>query len=85
MCLQELRYTMSLFASDRGAVIKAATKRMETAKATLSKAQDEHAERTRQMNLNKAELAYAEEERASLQSQLDVANVNLRASQVSDC
>lgn len=80
--MQELKQTIALFATDRGAVIKAAEKRVEKAKAALSKAEDIHAQKAEDVNLKIAELEVAAEERRNLNQKLAVATTDLEAAQV---
>lgn len=79
--MQEVRDTIALLSTDRGAVIKAAEKRVNKAKVALSKAQELHAGNVEKMNLKKAELECAAEDRRNMQQQVDVVTADLEAAQ----
>jgi len=80
--VQVLCNKISLLSEDRGAVVKAAKKRLEKAKAALVRAKDLHADNAEQVNLKKAEQECAAEERKNLSEQLDAVKVDLTVAQV---
>ena len=71
-----------MFSKDRGAVVKAAKRRMEKAKAALVRAKDLHADHAEQVNLKRAEQECAAEERKNLDEQFNTVKADLAAAQV---